>query len=113
MTHALQKHFSHFLDQNTVLEDFPDRRGHKYKPLRSDVKVVVTSGNPPPGSLEAVRLAIHRISPDLANRIRESADPSLVMATGAALRARQMQDHPELYSAYICPPFGDHAHDEL
>ncbi|KAH0093301.1 hypothetical protein KCU96_g6714, partial [Aureobasidium melanogenum] len=90
MISAIQKHFSDFLDQSTVLKDFPDRRGHNFRPLRSDIKAIVTTGDPPPGSIEAIRLAIHRISQDLANLIRDSVDPSSAMAVGAARRAREM-----------------------
>ncbi|KAK6003719.1 hypothetical protein QM012_009490 [Aureobasidium pullulans] len=110
---ALQEHFSNFLDQDTVLKDFPGRRGNDFKPLRSDIKAIVASGDPPPGSLEAVRLALHRISPDLASRIRGSTDPSLALATGAALRAREMLDRPEIYSANICHHSEEYSHDEL
>lgn len=113
MNGVLQKHFSNFLDQNTVLKDFPGRRGHGYKPLRSDIKAIVTSGDPLPGSLEAVRLAIYRISPDLAKLIRDSADPSLALATGAALRAREMWDQPEKYYPYVQYLVEDLSHDEL
>lgn len=113
MINALQEHFSDFLDQNTVLEDFPDRGRPKFKPLRSDIKAIVKSGDPLPGSLEAVRLAIYRISPDLARLIRDSADPSLALATGAALRAREMWDQPEKYYP-VCQYFIEGpSHDEL
>ncbi|KAG9740764.1 hypothetical protein KCU73_g9111, partial [Aureobasidium melanogenum] len=82
---AIQKHFSDFLDQNTVLKDFLGRRGPKFKPLRSDIKAIVTTGDPPPGSMEAIRLAIHRISPDLANLIRDSVDPTTTPAATQAI----------------------------
>ncbi|KAH0165122.1 hypothetical protein KCU67_g4856, partial [Aureobasidium melanogenum] len=110
---AIQMHFSDFLDQNTVLKDFPDRRGPKFRPLRSDIKVIVTTGDPPRGSMEAIRLAIHRISPDLANLIRDSVDPSSAMAVGAARRAREMWDHPEQYYPRCRYSIEDPSHDEL
>ncbi|KAG9956883.1 hypothetical protein KCU61_g9527, partial [Aureobasidium melanogenum] len=113
MISAIQKHFSDFLDQNTILKDFPDRRGPNSKPLRSDIKAVVTTGDPPPGSMEAIRLAIHRISPGLANFIRDSVDPSSAMAVGAARRAREMWDQPEKYYPYLQYLIEDVSHDEL
>ncbi|KAH0255906.1 hypothetical protein KCU91_g17230, partial [Aureobasidium melanogenum] len=113
MVDAFQKYFGDFLDRNTVLEDFPGRRGTNFKPLRSDVKAIITSGNPPPGSMEAVRLAFRHISPDLVNLIRDSVDPSLAMAIGAARRAREMWDHPEKYDP-VCQYFIEESlHDEL
>ncbi|KAH0369312.1 hypothetical protein KCU65_g3441, partial [Aureobasidium melanogenum] len=113
LANALQKHFNDFLDQYTVLKDFPDRRGSEFKPLRSDIKAIITSGDPPSGFMEAVRLAIRRISPDLANLIRHFVDPSSVMAVGAARRAREMWDHPEKYYP-VCQYFiEDSSHDEL
>ncbi|KAH0171426.1 hypothetical protein KCU67_g2182, partial [Aureobasidium melanogenum] len=110
---AIQKHFSDFLDQNTVLKDFPDRRGPKFKPLRSDIKAIVATGDPPPSSMEAIRLAVHRISPDLANLARDSVDPSSAMAVGAARRAREMWDHPEHYYPHCRYFIEDSSHDEL
>ncbi|KAG9517695.1 hypothetical protein KCV07_g6127, partial [Aureobasidium melanogenum] len=110
---AIQKHFSDFLDQNTVLKDFLGRRGPKFKPLRSDIKAIVTTGDPPPGSMEAIRLAIHHISPGLANLIRDSVDPSSAMAVGAARRAREMWDHPEQYYPHCRYFIEDPSHDEL
>ncbi|KAH0336521.1 hypothetical protein KCU81_g8511, partial [Aureobasidium melanogenum] len=113
LVNALRKHVSDFLDQNNVLKDFSDRHGPKFKPLRSDIKAIVTSGDPPPGSTEAVRLAFRRISPDLVNLIRNSVDPSLAMAVGAARRAREMWDHPERYDP-VCQYFIEEPlHDEL
>ncbi|CAD0110657.1 unnamed protein product, partial [Aureobasidium uvarum] len=109
---ALQKHIGDYLDQNTVLEDFPDCRGDNYKPLRSDIKAIILSGDPPPGSLEAVRLAIHRLSPETASLYPDSVDPASAMAAGAARRARQIWDHPEEFMVYPCPPL-TLWHDEL
>lgn len=113
MINALQKHFSNFLDQKTVLIDFPTCRGLEFKPLRSDIKAIIFSGDPPPGSMEAIRLAIHRISPDLANLIRGFLDPSSAMAVGAARRAREMWDHPEKYYPYVQYLVEETSHDEL
>jgi hypothetical protein len=77
------------------------------------MKAIVATGDPPPGSMEAIRLAIHRISPDLANLTRDSVDPSSAMAVGAARRAREMWDHPEQYYPHCRYFIEDPSHDEL
>ncbi|KAI4723797.1 hypothetical protein E4T49_08477 [Aureobasidium sp. EXF-10728] len=110
---ALQKHFTDFLDQNTVVKDSPDRLGHNYKPLRSNIMAIIMSGNPPPGCFEAVKLAFFHISADLADLVGDSVDPSSAMAEGAARRAREMWDHPEEFKVHLCPSVDGHSHDEL
>lgn len=99
-----------FLAEHTILERTPADPPRNWKLLRSEIRVVVLAGDASLDSFTHLRNTVENVfNNELApGWLRDSIDPSTVMAIGAAKRGRYLRDHPEDFT----PPL-HYIHEEL
>ncbi|KAI9819109.1 MAG: hypothetical protein M1827_007265 [Pycnora praestabilis] len=112
---SLRENLQQLLGTILLQEDSQDNRGFGWKPIRSDIKAVVLSGDASLRGFDSIRNILREVLSDLDGGeklwLNDNINPSWVLAIGAAKRARDMQDDPLSFQPQV--QWIEHDHNEL
>lgn len=101
------------LAQNTLLQDSASNTGEQWKPLRTDIRAVILTGDASTEGFEHLRAMLRDVFSALPAKgwLKDSIDPKNVAAVGAAKRAYHLTSRPEDFHVHV--QHVEHSHDEL
>ena len=85
-----------FLSEYMVVADSPGNTGSKRKPLRSDIRAVILSGDASTKGFEHLKAVLHHVFGSLhPGWLKDVIEPAAVMAVGAAKLAQFLTSNAE------------------
>lgn len=105
-----------FLETNTLsaLTHPSSNTGAEWKPLTTDIRAVILSGDAPLEAFDHLRATLREVLSDKISApgwLKDDIEPKMVAAVGAAKREQHMLHRPEDFTVHV--QHVGHSHDEL
>ncbi len=110
---SIQPKLESFLSQELLLKNSASNTGSNWKPLRSDIRAIILSGDAPLEGFDHLRSLLRETFLTLPTTgwLKDAIDPIAMAAVGAAKRAKHLLHRPEDFHVHL--QLVEHDHDEL